>query len=78
MKNKKGLLIFAIILLAIIIGVFIMRDGRDMNDIQQEQLESAEEAVDSKVDALNMDLDDDFDESEIEDAALAYDTLVNQ
>lgn len=78
MKNKKGLLIFGIILLAVIIGIYIMRDGRDMKDVQKEQIESAEEAVDSKVDALNMDLDEEFDASEIEDAALAYDTLVDQ
>lgn len=76
MKQRKGLWFFAIILIAIIVAVFYFRDGRNMNAVEKEQLESAADSAESKLNILNHDFEDiEFDESDIEDAELAYDTL---
>lgn len=76
MKQKKGLWFLAILLVAIIITVFYFRDVRNMDNVEKEQLKSAADSAESKLNILNSDFDDiDFDESEIENAQLAYDTL---
>ncbi len=76
MKYKKGLWIFAGLLLIIIGAIFYLRDNRDMDKINKKQLESAADSASSKLNQLNEDFDD-FDESDIEEATLAYDTLKN-
>ncbi len=75
MKVKKGLWVIAAILVILIGVVFYMRDDSDMEKVNQEQLKSAEDSLNSKIDQLNMDMDLDLDDEEIEDATLAYDTL---
>ncbi|MFD1553751.1 hypothetical protein DNU06_09820 [Putridiphycobacter roseus] len=74
MKYKKGLWIFAGVLLIIISAIFYLRDNRNMDKINQAQLESAADSASSKLNQLNEEFED-FDESELEDATLAYDTL---
>ena len=74
--GKKGLWVIATLLIIIFAAVFFLKDGRNMKEVEKEQLESAEDSADSKLDILNEDFEDfDFDESEIEDATLAYDTI---
>jgi preprotein translocase subunit SecF len=74
--QKKGLWLFAILLIAVIITIFYLKDNRDMDLVEKEQLESAEDSADSKLDLLNEGFENlDLDESEIEDASLAYDTI---
>jgi len=74
--QKKGLWIFATVLILIIAAIFYLKDGRNMDKVEKEQLESASDSADSKLDVLNSDFDDmGFDESEIEEADLAFDTL---
>ncbi|MFK8039103.1 MAG: hypothetical protein AB8B74_12485 [Crocinitomicaceae bacterium] len=76
MKQRKGLWFFAILLVAIIIAIFFFRDGRNMDDVEKENLKSAADSAESKLDILNDDFDEvEFDESEIEAATLAYDTI---
>ncbi|MFK8044972.1 MAG: hypothetical protein AB8B72_05730 [Crocinitomicaceae bacterium] len=74
--QKKGLWFFATVLILVIAAIFYFKDGRNMDKVEKEQLESAADSADSKLDLLNDDFDDmDFDDSEIEEAELAYDTL---
>ena len=74
--QKKGLWVFATLLIVVIAAIFYFKDGRNMNDVELEQLESASDSADSKLDDLNEDFEDfDIDDSEIEDATLAYDTI---
>ena len=74
MKLNKKILGVAVLLI-IVAAVFYFRDSRDMKKIEKEQLQSAEKSADSILNVLDTDLD--FDESEIEDASLAYDTINN-
>lgn len=74
--QKKGLWVLATLLIIIIAAVFFLKDGRNMEEVEKEQFESAADSADSKLDVLNEEFEDfDFDESEIEDATLAYDTV---
>lgn len=71
--KKKGLWIIATVLIVLVAVVFYFKDSRNMKDVEKAQLESAADSADSKLDLLNEDFD--FDESEIEDADLAFDTI---
>ena len=71
--KKKGLWIIATVLIVLVAVVFYFKDSRNMKDVEKAQLESAADSADSKLDLLNEDFD--FDESEIEDAGLAFDTI---
>lgn len=74
--QKKGLWAIALILIAAIVVVFYLKDNRDMAEVEKKQLESAADSAESKLDLLDEEFEDlDFDESEIEDATLAYDTI---
>ena len=71
--KKKGLWIIATVLIVLVAVVFYFKDSRNMKDVEKAQLESAADSADSKLDLLNEDFD--FDESEIIDADLAFDTI---
>ena len=75
MKNKKGLWLIAGLLIVLIVAVFYFRDTTDMAEVGKEQLESAEDSLNSKIDQLNIDFDMDEDFDDVEEADLAYDTL---
>jgi len=73
MKVKKGLWVIAGVLVLLIVALFYFRDSRDMEKVSEEQLQNAKDSADSKFDQLNEDFD--IDDSDVEEAGLAYDTL---
>lgn len=74
--KKKGLWIVAVLGIVIVGAIILLKDGRDMEVVEKEQLENAADSADSKLDELNATFDDmDFDESELEDATVAFDTI---
>jgi hypothetical protein len=73
---KKGLWFFAALLVIVIAAIFFFKDSRNMAAVEKAQLESAADSAESKLDVLNEAFEDlEFDESEIEEATLAYDTI---
>ncbi len=74
MKNKKFIIASSLILIILIL-IFVFKDTRNMDEVNAEQEASAKDSANSKIEQIN-NLDDlDLDDEDIEDAALAYDTL---
>lgn len=75
MKSKKlwGLIV---LLTVIVVAIFYFKDSRNMDVVEKKQLQSAADSAEKKLDLLNEDFENlEFNETEIEEAMLAYDTI---